>query len=97
VKRPVVTRYQRGYLYEIPAILLALLVALALILPRLPIVWQKIALGVATVPILYCLFYLIVRPARTTAGQTGRGYARLALFLACAVAIVATAVAFILR
>jgi hypothetical protein len=87
MKQNVSSRYQRGYLYEVPVILLALILALALILPHLSVLGQKVLLGVATIPILCCLFYLIVRPGRTAAApQRGHIYGRVILFLAFAVA-----------
>jgi hypothetical protein len=92
------SRFQRGYLYEIPLVLLALFLALALILPRLSVFGQKVLLGVTLVPILYCLFYLIVRPGRTaTSRQGGHAYGRIAFFLACAIAAVVFVAVFILR
>jgi hypothetical protein len=87
VKWVPLSRFQRGYLYEIPTVLLVLLLALALILPGLSVFGQKVLLGVSIVPILYCLFYVIVRPGRTAARiQRGYAYGRLAFFLACAIA-----------
>jgi hypothetical protein len=87
MKQDVSSRYQRGYLYEVPVILLALILALALTLPHLSVLGRKVLLGVATIPILYCLFYLVVRPGWTAAApQRGLMYGRVFLFLACAVA-----------
>jgi hypothetical protein len=91
-------RTQRGYLFEIPLILTAVFLALALILPRLPGLGRKILLAVATVPTLVCLFYLIVLPGWTPGTPLrGRPTYRLALFLACAAATVAAVAVFILR
>jgi hypothetical protein len=91
-------RHQRGYLYEIPAILLLLLLALALIVPRLPAVARRVVLGLAIIPILCCLFYILARPAWTNAaGDPGRRYGRLGWFLACAVAVLAVVAALIAR
>jgi hypothetical protein len=91
-------RSQRGYLLEIPLILLALVLALVLIMPRLPVMGQKVLLGVGTVPTLMGLYYLIVLPGWTP-GTVLRGRAawRMALFLGCAAAIVAAVCAFMLR
>jgi hypothetical protein len=87
MKRDGLSRYQRGYLYEVPVILFVLLLALALILPHLSVLEQKVLLGVTTIPILGCLFYLIVRPGQTAAApRRGHIYGRIILFLACAVA-----------
>lgn len=92
------SRFQRGYLYEIPVVLLALFLALALSLPRLSVFGRKILLSVAIVPILYCLFYVIVHPGRTAARlRPGHAYGRLALFFTCAMAAIASVAVFILR
>jgi hypothetical protein len=92
------SRYQLGYLYEIPLAVFALLLALALTVPHLPVFWRKIVLGVAIVPILFCLFCVIVRPGRTVgAAPQGQAYGRLALFLACAVAASVMVAGFVLR
>jgi hypothetical protein len=85
------SRFQRGYLYEIPLLLLVFVLALALILPRLSVFGQKVLIGVSIVPILYCLFYLIVRHGWIASRiQRNRRHVRLAIFLACAIAAVAT-------
>ena len=92
------SRFQRGYLYEIPVVLLALLLALTLILPRLSVFGRKIMLGVTIVPVLYCLFYIIVHPGRTAVRiQQGHAYGRLALFFTCAMAAIVLVAVFIFR
>jgi len=53
---------QRGYLVEIPLMLIILVLALSLLAPRLPLIGQKVLIGVAVVPIVFCLFYMIVVP-----------------------------------
>jgi hypothetical protein len=79
-------------------VLLALVLALALILPRLSVFGRKMLLGVAIVPIVYCLFYIIVRPGWTVARiQRSHPYGRWALFLACSMTAMALAAGFILR
>jgi hypothetical protein len=91
-------RSQRGYLFEIPLVLLVLLLALALILPRVPVIVQKLLLAVATVPTLFCFYYLIVAPGWTaTAVPRTRAVWRLALFLTCAAAVIGAVAAFIVR
>jgi len=90
-------RFQRGYLFEIPLIMLAVFVALALVLPHLSVAGRKGLLTVATVPTLGCLFYLIVAPGWARGAQPrGRAAIRLALFLACAAAIVAAVAVYVL-
>jgi len=91
-------RFQRGYLLEIPIILFVLVIALSLLMPRLSLVGQKIVIATAVIPIVFCLFYMIVAPGWVP-GTHRRGLSvwRLALFLGCAAAIVIGVGAFILR
>jgi hypothetical protein len=91
-------RIQRGYLLEIPIILFILVIALSLLMPRLSLIGQKIAIGIAAIPIVFCLFYMIVVPGWVPGThRRGRPVWRLTLFLGCAAAIVTGVVAFILR
>jgi len=89
---------QRGYLLEIPIVLFILLIALAVLVPRLALTGQKITLALAAVPIVFCLFYMIVIPGWTpgTSGRIARIW-RVSLFLGCAAVIVAGVWAFMLR
>lgn len=91
-------QFQRGYLFEIPIILFLLVVVLAIVMPRLPPSGQKALVGVAAVPIVFCLFYMIVAPGWMPGQSVAWRLAwRAALFLGCAAAIVAGVAAFILR
>jgi hypothetical protein len=91
-------RSQRGYLLEIPVILFVLVIALSLLVPRLSLIGQKIAIGIAAIPIVFCLFYVIVAPGWVPGThRRGLGVWRVALFLGCAAAIVTGVAAFILR
>lgn len=56
---------QRGYLFEIPILFLAVVVVLSIILPKLPSLGQKIVIGIGVIPILFALFYMIVIPGWT--------------------------------
>jgi hypothetical protein len=78
--------------------LFVLVIALAILAPRLPPIGQKVLIGVAVLPIVFCLFYMIVVPGWVP-GKSGllRRAWRMALFLGCASAIVAGAGGFILR
>lgn len=78
--------------------LFILVVALAVLMPRLGLIGQKILLAIAAVPIVFCLFYIMVIPGWVP-GNSGRGGRvwRVALFVGCAAAIVAGVGAFILR
>src|ERR1700680_3560664 len=91
-------RFQRGYLLEIPVMLFIIVLALSVLVPRLPFNGQKVLLGIAAVPIVFCLFYMIVTPGWVpgTSARGGRVW-RVALFLGCAAVIVAGVGAFILR
>jgi hypothetical protein len=89
---------QRGYLLEIPIILFVLLIALSLLMPRLSLIGQKIAIGIAAIPILFCLFYMIVAPGWVPGTRRRVGLiVRMTLFLGCAAAIVTGVGAFIFR
>ena len=89
---------QRGYLLEIPVMLIILLLALAILAPRLPLIGQKVLIGVAVVPIVFGLFYMIVAPGWVpgNSGRVRRAF-RMAQFLGLAAAIVAGAGGDILR
>jgi hypothetical protein len=78
--------------------LLILVLALAIIAPRLSLIGQKVLIGLAVVPILFCLLYMIVVPGWLP-GSSGRARLlwRVALFLGFAAVIIAGAGAFILR
>jgi hypothetical protein len=91
-------RFQRGYLLEIPIILFVLVIVLSLLMPHLSLIGQKIVLGIAVIPFVFCLFYMIVAPGWVP-GTDRRGLSvwRLVLFLGCAAAIVTGVGAFILR
>jgi hypothetical protein len=94
----VARRSQRGYLLEIPLLLLALVAALAFLLPRLSVPGQKVLLAFATVPTLFCFYYGVVAPGWTAgAGLRGGRAWRLGVFLGCAAVTVAAVAAFILR
>ena len=58
-------RAQRGYLLEVPIILIALVVVASIVLPNLPPIGQKIFLVILAVPVLFGLFYMIVIPGLT--------------------------------
>jgi hypothetical protein len=98
VKRVLFSRYQRGYLYEIPVVLLAILLAMTLLFPHLSPGWQKILLAIAVLPTLYCVYYVIVRRGWTPAGtHTRHEHRRLGVWLICAIAVLAGVAAFWLR
>ena len=91
-------QFQRGYLVEIPIILFRLMVVLAIVMPRLPLAGQKALIGIAAVPIVFCLFYMIVAPGWMPGESVARRHIwRIALFLGCAAVVVLGAGSFILR
>jgi hypothetical protein len=55
-------RAQRGYLLEVPLILAVIGVVVAIVLPKLPPLGQKIFLSIIAVPVLFGLYYMIVIP-----------------------------------
>jgi hypothetical protein len=75
-----------------------LVIVVAIVMPRLPSSGQKALIGIAVVPIVLCLFYMIVAPGWVP-GSSGRAprALRMALFAALAAAIVVGAGDFILR
>jgi hypothetical protein len=89
---------QRGYLLEIPLMLLVVVIALAVVMPRLSLIGQKIAIVIAAIPVLFCLFYMIVAPGWVPGTPRRAGLIlRLTLFLGCTAAIVVGVGAFIVR
>jgi type II secretory pathway component PulM len=83
-------RFQRGYLFEVPIVLMLLLAGIAIAMPRLPPTGKKLLAAVSAVPVLVLLYVLIAAPGWRPAGSGGRrGYARLAGFLLAAAAVVA--------
>lgn len=53
---------QHGYLLEIPILLFVVGVAVAILFPNLSLAGQKVLIGVAALPVLYALYYMIVAP-----------------------------------
>lgn len=80
-------RRQRGYMMEVPLILMAVGIVVAILLPMLPPVGQKILLVLALVPVLFALYYMIVIPGWTP-NSAGRLRPPWSLLLFAIVAIV---------
>jgi hypothetical protein len=55
-------RRQCGYLLEIPILLVLTALGVAFLLPQMSPVGRKILLGIAVLPVVFCLFYMIVTP-----------------------------------
>jgi hypothetical protein len=85
-------RFQCGYLLEIPIILFILVIVLSFVVPRLPLIGQRLVIVITAIPIVLCLFYMIIVPGWAP-GSHRRGISawRVALFLGCA-AVIATGV-----
>ena len=56
---------QRGYLIEIPILLMVVGMVVALLLPHLAPAGRKVLISIAALPILFCLYYMIVIPGWT--------------------------------
>jgi len=84
---------QRGYLLEIPILLVMVIVVASIILPRLPPLGQKITIALAAIPILFFLYYMIVIPGwmPTDTTRLKRPW-NLVVFLLLAIPIVVIAV-----
>ena len=90
-------RHQRGYLMEIPVLLVIIVIVLTVLLPELSRTGQKILVGIVAIPILFALFYMTVIPGWTP-GNEGRlkWPWNWLVFLLIAALITAIAVLFIL-
>lgn len=84
---------QRGYLLEIPILLVMVIVVASIILPKLPPLGQKILIALAAIPILFFLYYMIVIPGwmPTDTTRLKRPW-NLVVFLLLAIPIVVIAV-----
>jgi len=91
-------RRQQGYLFEIPLLLVVVGVVLAILLPNLSALGQRILSVIAVPIVLFCLYYMIVVPGWTP-DDTGRLKPpwSLLLFLLIAVPIIAALVMFLLQ
>lgn len=90
-------RLQRGYLLEIPILLMVVGVVMSILIPNLPPLGQKILISIAAAPILFGLYYMIVIPGWMP-GDDGRlkWPWNLLVFLLLAAAIVVGVVMFVL-
>lgn len=62
MRNPQKRRLQRGYILEIPILLVAVVLGLSFLLPHLSPVARKVLAGIAVFPVLFCLYYMIVTP-----------------------------------
>ena len=97
IPMPASRRRQCGYLMEIPLLLAAVLVVVVLLLPHLSLLGRKITLAIAAVPVIFCLYYMIVIPGWTPGPRLNwPQYVRWAVFIVVAGAIIAGVVSVIL-
>lgn len=62
MKRLPSCKLQRGYLLEVPILIMVVVVILSILVPNLPPLGRKILLCIAAIPILFGLYYMIVIP-----------------------------------
>lgn len=53
---------QRGYLFEVPLLIVAALLIFSVLFPALPPTGQKVLLGVVAAAIIFGLYYMVVVP-----------------------------------
>lgn len=91
-------RAQRGYLLEIPILLFVIVIVASVVLPNLPPIGRKIFLGIAAVPVLFGLYYMIVIPGWTpNAGKRLPPVLRLIAFILVAGLLLAGLVMFFIN
>ena len=90
-------RRQAGYLLEVPVLLVLIIVGATFLLPQLSPAGRKILVALAALPVLICLFYMIVTPGwqPNSRGRLKPPWSVLAFLLLAAV-IVAGVVTFVL-
>jgi hypothetical protein len=97
MQQPSSLRVQRGYLIEIPILLVIVFMVVAIVLPLLSPLGKRIMLGLAALPVLFFLYYMIVTPGWMPSDRKRlRRPWSLIVFLIVAAAIIAGVVAVIL-
>ncbi len=89
-------RGEQGYILEFPLMVMATVVILAVLVPKLPPLPAKILLGAGVFIIIRGLHYMLLTPGWQPEGHSIRFPWNLILFLLFAVVLVAGAAAFIL-
>ena len=95
-RNPLALRRQRGYLMEIPILLAAVALGVALLFPALSPIGRKILLVAAVFPVLFCLYYMIVIPGWRPHPSRITQKARLAIFVCVAMGVAAGVIMFVL-
>ena len=87
---------QQGYLMEIPILLAAVVLGVALLFPALSPIGRKILLVAAVFPVIFCLYYMIVIPGWRPHPSRITQKARLAIFVCVAMGVAAGVVMLVL-
>ncbi|HEX5055410.1 MAG TPA: hypothetical protein VFX02_02825 [Gammaproteobacteria bacterium] len=87
---------QCGYMMEVPMLMMAVGVVLAVLLPRLPLVWGKALMIMAALAWIAGLYYMIIVPGWTPGHQPRRHPIwRWSVFLALAALLIFVAGAYV--
>ncbi|NTV94859.1 MAG: hypothetical protein HGA75_05515 [Thiobacillus sp.] len=88
---------QHGYLMEVPLMLMVIGIVLAILLPRLSLPGRKVVVGLAVLPVLFGLYYMMIAPGWMPAGERRpRAFWNWLMFAMAALAVIAGALFFIL-
>lgn len=94
--KPSSRRSQNGYLIEIPILLVLVVIVSSILMPNLPPLGQQVLLGIAALPVLFGLYYMIVIPGWTPDRSRGlKPPWSVFVFLLVALPVVAGVVMFI--
>lgn len=82
-------RRQSGYLLEVPILLVVAVLGATFLFPQLSPAGRKILVVLAAMPVLFCLFYMIVTPGwrPDTSGRLRPPWSLLAFLLVAAVIV----------
>jgi hypothetical protein len=87
---------QAGYLYEVPLIVMAAIMLLAIVMPHLPPLGAKILVAIVALVVIAGAYYMIVIPGWQPGAKRAPPVVRLLTFIAVAGVILFFAVAFAL-
>ena len=59
---PLPRKFQRGYLFEVPLLIVAALVIFSVLFPALPPIGQKVLICLVAAVIIFGLYYMVVVP-----------------------------------
>ena len=92
-----VKRGQAGYLIEVPIIVMAVAIGLAIFVPKLPPLGQKIAVVLGALILIACAYYMIVIPGWQPGATRLRAPWNMIVFTVVAALLAFGAGAFVLR